>query len=228
MSKDTSETLRLFFDIDAATIARDLDRVRRNPCGIASELASVRVQSRNASSPEHDARRKHLFMIQACGLCGRDDISPEVRTFFASFGAGDIAQAAEMVAAFKGSCADISGQMDVMRTRDGVVDDENDRDEGQKDYRELENKYEKILERVADTVLVTVLRRYHLKDLADLFESDRVAFEVNREIGRRICMPATKELGDAAELMDGYFRDQYGDEAMERVLARVAEIQRKG
>jgi hypothetical protein len=215
MSKDTSTTLRLFFDIEPATIARDLERVRRNPCGIASELASVRVQSRNASNPEHDARRKHLFMIQACGLCCRDDISPEVRTFFASFGAGDIAQAAEMIAAFKYASAE-----------DGAVDGEKHPGERPKDDREIGDKYEKILERVADTVLVTVLRRYHLEDLADLFESDRVAFEINREIGRRICMPATKEFGDAAELMDGYFRDQYGDEAMAKVLARVAEIQR--
>jgi hypothetical protein len=68
----------------------------------------------------------------------------------------------------------------------------------------LNDEFEQLLERIYDTVFLSVLRRYHLEYYADLFERDRVEFEMQREIGRRAIMPV-RDNTEAVKLTDDYF-----------------------
>jgi hypothetical protein len=101
------------------------------------------------------------------------------------------------------------------------------RGEGPEDYRKLSDQYEVVLERIADTVFSFVLRRYHLSEHADLFERDRTAFEIQREIGCRVVMPVKKNEPEGRKGMDDHFRRHYGEAAFQRALERVQEIQRE-
>lgn len=226
MSKDPSKTLDLLFALEPQVITHDLRRAEEDIRSIADEIASVQAIPFDAKTPEIEARRAHLFMIQAHELCRRDTIAPEVQTFYAAFGAGHIAQDAEMVTGDKDTCAELSRQMDAIRRREGLADDEfwAMRGEGPQDYRDLNDEFGRVLERVADTIFIFAFRRYHLNGQADLFERDRVTFEIHREIGRRVIMPLKKDAADVEKMMDDYFRREYGTAAFERVLARVQEI----
>jgi hypothetical protein len=225
MSKDPSKTLDLLFAIEPQLITHDLRRAEDDIRSIADEIASVQAIPFDAKTPQIEARRAHLFMIQAHELCRRDSIAPEVQTFYAAFGAGHIAQDAEMVAADRDTCAELSRQMDAIRRREGLATDEfwAMQGEGPQDYRDLSDEFGRVLERITDTVFVFALRRYHLNDQADLFERDRVTFEIQREIGRRVIMPLKND-EEVGKMMDDYFRREYGTTAFERVLARVQEI----
>jgi hypothetical protein len=147
-------------------------------------------------------------------------VAPELRTFYAAFGAGHVAQDAEMVAADKDTCAELSSRMDAIRRREGLAKDEFwvMRDEGPQDYRDLSEEFGRVLERVADTVFLFVLRRYQMHEQADLFERNPVQFEIYREIGRRVSFPS-KDV-DIERTMDDYFRTEYGEDALRRVQSR--------
>lgn len=230
MSKTPSRTLELLFAIEPQIITRDLHDAEDDLRSVATEISSLLGIPFDAKTSEIDARLAHLLMIQAHEFCRRDTIAPEVQTFYAAFGAGHIAQDAEMVAADRDSCAELSARMDAIRRREGLADDEfwEMRHEGPQDYRDLSEKFGQMLERVADTIFVFVLRRYHLNAQADLHERDRVAFEVQREIGRRVIMSPREDAEDVQKMMDDYFRREYGEAAFERVLARVKQIRGDG
>ena len=168
-------------------------------------------------------------MVVAYERRRRDAVASELKTFYAAFGAGHIAQDAEMVAADKDTCAKLSSRMDVIRRREGLADDElwAMQHEGPQDYRELSDEFGRVLERVADTVFAFVLRRYHMDEHADLFERNRVAFEIQREVGRRVISPPRKETEDIEKQMDDYFRREYGADALHRVQARAKELRDK-
>ena len=114
--------------------------------------------------------------------------------------------------------------MEAIRVREGLAEDEfwAFKNEGPSDYQELSAEFGRILERVTDTVFIFALRRYHLGEVADLFEADRVLFEIQREVGRRLIFPSRDD--KVEKLMDDYFRREYGEEAFERVRSRTKEL----
>jgi hypothetical protein len=230
MSSNPAKTLELLFAIGPDVIMRDLRRAEEDLRAIAEEIRAIKANSLDVGTPEIKSKRSHLFMVQAYGLCHRDTVAPELQTFYAAFGAGHIAQDAEMVAAYQDTCAELSAQMDVIRRREGLAEGEFwvMRDEGPQDYRELSDQYGVVLERIADTVFSFVLRRYHLNRHADLFERDRTTFEIQREIGNRVVAPVARNEAEVRKMMDDQFRRQYGGAAFKHVLTRVKEIQREG
>lgn len=181
----------MLFDIKQDVINRDVRRAEEDIRTITNEISSLFSLPLTVRTSEIDARLAHLLMVQAHDLCRRDAVAPELKTFYAAFAARHIVQDAETVAADKDTCAELSARMDSIRRREGLADDEFwvMKDEGPQDYRELDDQFGRVLERVADTVFAFVLRRYHMDEHADLFERDRVAFEIQREVGRRVISP---------------------------------------
>jgi hypothetical protein len=169
-------------------------------------------------------------MIQAHELCRTETVAPEVQIYYAGFGAGHIAQAPKRVAAVKDTCAELLRKIEVIRLREGLAADEFwvTQDEGPQGFRDRDEQFGRVLKRVADTIFVFALHRYYLKDQADLFERDRVAFEIQREIGLRVIMPvktfaagirgiATVEMiAETEKMMDESFKRLYGTAAVRR------------
>lgn len=228
MSRNPSETLKILFDITQDAIDDDLQRAETDIHSISSEISSLFAMPLDVRTPKIDARLGHLLMVQASDFCSREAIAPELKTFYAAFGAGNVVQDAEMVAADKDTCAELASRMNAIRRREGLAVDEFwEFDEGPQDYRELDDEVGRILESVTDTVFTFVMRRYHIDEQADLFERNRVEFEIQREIGSRVTSPLSDEAEDVQKSMDDNFRRKYGEEALQRVLSRSKQLRRK-
>lgn len=224
MTTDSTETLDMLFGMEQVAIDRDLEVVKDKIRQVAAELSSLSAVPLAAKTSETNARILHLLMVQAHELCRHEAVEPEIKTFYAAFGAGHIAQEVEGVATNKDTLAELSSRMDAIRVREGLAEDEfwAFKHEGPSDYQELSAEFGRILERVTDTVFLFALRRYHLGDVADLFEKDRVLFEIQREVGRRLIFPSRDD--EVEKLMDDYFRREYGEEARQRVRSRTKEL----
>jgi hypothetical protein len=227
METDSTETLDILFGMEQAAIDRDLvvveDKIRR----VGAELSSLSAIPLDAKTSETNARLLHLLMVQAHELCRHEAVASEIKTFYAAFGAGHVAQEVESVATSKDTLAELSSRMDTIRVREGLAEDEfwAFKHEGPPDYQELSAEFGRILERVTDTVFLFALRRYRLGDVADLFETDRVLFEIQREVGRRVIFPSLDD--NTEKLMEDYFRREYGERAIERVRLRTGELRGK-
>jgi UTP:GlnB (protein PII) uridylyltransferase len=98
------------------------------------------------------------------------------------------------------------------------------RGEAPADYEKLDTRYGEVLQGIEDTVFVFALRRYHLDEQANLFEQDRLAFEIQREIGRRVLFNSKDS--EIERLLSDYFLREYGKEALRRVEIRVMELRK--
>jgi hypothetical protein len=228
MSRNPSQTLKLLFAIEQAEIDRDLERAKKDLLSLANEISALLAIPFNAKTPRTDARLAHLLLLQAHELSRRAAMAPELRTFYAAFGAGHVAQDAESIAADKDMCLELTKHMDAIRVREGLKEDELwvTTDEGPEDYRRLNEEFGRVLERVADTVFTFVLRRYRIDEQADLFEGDRVLFESYREVGRRVVFPS-RDI-EIEKMMDDYFASEYGIDALQRVKSRAGELRKQG
>lgn len=228
MSRDPSKTLSILFGLEKSTIDQDIRAAEIDLVGVANEISSLVGVPFDAKTPEIEARLAHLLMVQAYALCQRDGVPPEVKTFYAAFGAGGIVQDAESAAADKDTLARLSSEMEVIRRREGLSEDEFwMRNEGPADYEKLEDQYGQVLEKIEDTVFTFALRRYHLDEQANLFEQDRLTFEMHREIGRRVIFHPREDAASIEKLLDDYFLKEYGADALRRVELRVNELRAK-
>jgi hypothetical protein len=89
------------------------------------------------------------------------------------------------VAHEQGRLAELSRRMEDIRKSEGLQDDEFwPIGKGREDYQELSKESEELYKKVRDTVFTTVLRRYRLEDIADLYENDRARFDELSERAR--------------------------------------------
>ena len=84
------------------------------------------------------------------------------------------------------------------------------------------------MDAIRDTIFAFALRRYQMDEIADLFENDRIAFEIQREIGRRGFHTPRKETEAVEKLMDDYFRNRFGAKVLQRIQTRAKEIRDVG
>jgi hypothetical protein len=86
----------------------------------------------------------------------------------------------------QGRIAELGRQMEVIQRREGLGPDECCLiGDGPEDYQQLSNESEELYDKVHDTVFTTVLRRYHLGAVADLYETDRPKFDRLSERARK-------------------------------------------
>ncbi|PYL74515.1 MAG: hypothetical protein DMF26_10700 [Verrucomicrobia bacterium] len=225
MSRDPAKTLSILFAINQDLIDSQLNQAANDITRVRDEISSLLAIPFDAKTSESDARLAHLLLVQAYILCQRVGIPQELKTFYAAVGAGGLVQDAELAADDKDTLARLSAEMTAIRRREGLADDEFwMRGEGPPDFEALEAEYGRIIEKIEETVFVFALRRYHLDAEADLYERDRVTFELQREIGRRAVYRSPD--ADVEKFMDDYVRKEYGDDALSRVRARAEELRK--
>lgn len=225
MSKTPSKTLTILFSMERRTIDRDLESAEGEIVVLAGRISALFAIPVALRTPEIDARLAHLLMVQAHELCRNETLQPELKTFYAAFGAGYVAQDAEHVAAGKDTLANLSIRIDAIRRREGLADDEYwTRNQGPADYCALDAEFDRIVTGISEMVFAFALRRYRLENCAELYEQDRVTFEIKREVGRRIISPARGDTAAIEKLMDDYCRKQYGPDALHHVKVRTKQL----
>lgn len=220
MRDHTGEAWDIFSGIEQRAIDEELARVGSD----LEEFKRHRVhQKARRETPRERALEAHGFLVMASVLSRKEHILPEFRVHLADFAARRLTEDAQFLAYKKGRLAETGAQMEVIRVREGLLDplDYWPLGEGPDDYKALVEESSRECERIADTVMATILRRYRMDDLASLFEQDRRSFELQSEIGRRIGV--AKDETDS-EWMDQHIREEYGDDALVLVHHRIAEI----
>lgn len=224
-AQSSSETLAILFAIEQSVIDRDLAAAEENFDAVIDEIQALLVAPPKAKSPAKTARLAHLMMIQAHEVCQDENAPAEIKVYYAWFGAEQTVGEAENAAPGKDNLAEILSRIETIRKREGLAQGEYwERGNGPADFQELDDEFEEVLGRIRDTVFTFVLRRYRLDAQAELFERDRVEFEVQREVGRRFIAPAHKQTPDADQVMDEFFEDQYGPDALRRVHQRLVAL----
>ena len=221
-----AETLRIFFEIPHEVITRDVGRAEADYVGLTDEIASLEAVPLADRTPESEAHQRHLLIVQAAVVFKNEHVQPELKTFYVVKGAGSVVQLVEETADNKGSLAVLRNQMEAIERREGLPPGECWvwRHEGPDDYRALEDQCDQILERIEHTVYPSVLRRYGLTELADLYERDFATFDIQREIGSRVIYPREEPNSEVQTIIDGAIERDYGKDALERLRRRVEEI----
>lgn len=210
--------------MEPVEIDADLAKYQGRMSELIEDIRSLLHRPREQRTAEVEARIAHLRLIQAHEFCADETLPVEVRTFYAALGAEKVAQDAGIAAFEKGSLAQLSREMEEMKQRVELTDEEAwMRGEDSADYRRLAARQKETVERIEQTLIAFSLRRYGLTRPADLYENDRATFEVQREVGRILMMeggaPPTEK-----ELLEGYLGKRYGRDAVQRVLSRLQEI----
>lgn len=143
--------------------------------------------------------RSWLELVEAAENAG--EMSASHRFFMRVFAIERIHEARWLEGLYNEDLADLTAQMDEIRQREGLGEDECwSRGEGPADWSELNNQYELIL----DIKFENTLREYDLKDIADLYHTDRNAFDALREEGRRFVFEDIPELEKLSALQHQY------------------------
>ncbi len=213
--------MELFFGYPERIIKEDHGRAMANPKEVLKQLTDLPKSI--PPTPETEASWTHLSLILANWAWQSGNVVGEVAAFHAILPAEQIAEAAGSVALEKGKLREISQNIDAIRTREGLEENEFwPIGHGPLDYQDQESQFEHQFDKIFDTVIVFVLNRYGLHELANLFDQDRTQFEIKREIGRRVF---TDEDGsDLVRKWDAFFAKEHGSDALAKVKIRVAEI----
>ncbi len=102
MSNDPAAMLAIFLSIDPKVIARDLQEAKGQLRRVVDTISSLRAVHYKSRTPEIEAKISHFMMIQAHELANMPHVESEFKTFYASFGAGEVVQNAEEAAFNKG------------------------------------------------------------------------------------------------------------------------------
>jgi len=185
---DPVETLKLFFAIPKEQISRDLIAATEDeqPFILAATQRYLAVPPNKERAPKVVADFWHAQMLRACLMRKNPNIPEGMALYWASYNAHDVADAACDVASAAGQLAKFHRDMDRMETEEGLEEGEYwPLGNGPEEYELLRTESEALVDKITDTMIVHVLRRYGLNDEADLFESHRAAFDAKAEAGRK-------------------------------------------
>jgi hypothetical protein len=187
MDVDPAAVLHTLFAITRERIDRDVGEGERDLDAIMTDTDGYTIEERYESEDPHVmAEHFHRQMARAKVIRSQEAIPEEQKVFFAALAAEHIAEEAVGIAGDKGRLAELSRLLEEIRIREGLDDDDFWQiGEGPEDHEELEREWEKLAEKVRDTITAYTFRRYRLNDIADLYENDRTQFDALRERGRK-------------------------------------------
>ncbi len=187
MVYNPAEVLRLLLAIPQKQIRHDIADGERDFDRLMETAVASHQTKQGSEDPELFAKSFHWQLVRANVLQQRDDIPAEVRLFYAAKPADIIAEQACDIAHEKGKLAKLSSGMDEIGRRDGLAEDQYwPLGEGPDDYQAFSAESDELFEQVRATVFVTILRRYYLNAIANLFENDREEFDQKLEAGRKL------------------------------------------
>lgn len=203
------EELRSFFATSEATIATDISTAHDHCEAIAAELKTLTSVAMENRSADQTARIWHLLLLQAYALYTSPDVAIELRTFHACVAAGAVAGTAVTLMSTMEYFA-ILALLPSIRPRHGAAHGE---------YTSPEASGRGIHE----AVFAYTLRRYHLDEVANLFENEPLRLDLYREIGARVLFGHFCD-DEASKAIDETARRHFGENAFQKLLARVAEL----
>jgi hypothetical protein len=174
---ETADALKELFAIPAARITRDLAAADPEKLS-AGVLADAQAQMADPGSCACDsADHLHRTLLLASATEADANVPREVALHQARMAAGHVADLACELAVEKGRIGELSEFIE-----SGDRTDE--------ELAAAEAEADGLFDRIHDTMLATVLRRYNLRRAADLFETDRAEFDRQCEAGRRLIFGA--------------------------------------
>lgn len=186
--------LRIFFAISQAQIDLDVADGERDFDRLMQDTYASHLEQRDNEDSRIEAHYHHKQMVRAKVLHGRENLVEEFRLFLVSMAASRIAEEAVSVAHKNGRLAELGCRMLEIHRRESLQDEEFwPIGEGPDDYQRLSDESEELYEKVHDTVFTTVLRRYRLGDIADLYENDRDRYDALTERGRKLVFARSTE-----------------------------------
>lgn len=186
MSKDPAAVLRILLAIPQRAINQDLLEAEKDLIRLVDGTFSSHLRNRKNRDPEVSAEHYHKQMIRGKALQSMDTLHEDHKFIFAVMPAEEIAEEAVSVAHQRGRLAELGRRMEEIQIREGLQDDEFwPIGEGPEDYQALSEESEGLYESVHASVFTTILRRYRLKHIADLFENDRASFDARANRGRK-------------------------------------------
>lgn len=221
---DAESRLSYLLALEQVEIDAAITRYQGHLADLIEEIRRLLSRPRAQRTAEEEARIAHLRMIQAHAFNEDETLPIEVRTFYAALAVEKIAQDAVLAASGKGTVAQLERQMEEIRSREGLSGHENwPGEEAPHNYRHLAGCREELLKDIEHTLVAFLLRKYRMGELAEIYETDREAFDIQREVGR-ILMMESGSFPAEQELLEGYVGKTYGRDAVLRVLSRVRAI----
>ena len=228
-STNRAEALRIFFSIPQAQIDRDLGGALFDIKRIFEEISAYYALAEEGRTPELSARRYHNRFLQAHCMRKLPAICEAEALFHAVWAAEDIVNDAAMNALEKGQIGELMRRMKEIEQREGLK--ENDYwsiGEGPPEYQAANAQSDVLLEKIDEAVMPCVLRRYRFGAVADMYENNRMEFDVMREVGRRQVFPGKcKKLNDG-ESKAKYFFEEYGQAGVDLLNQRLKESGERG
>jgi hypothetical protein len=220
-SQHQVQTLRIFFSIPQARIDRDLGGALLDVKRICEEIDAYCALAEQERTPELSARRYHNDLLQAHYMRKLPQICQEAALFFLAVVVEHIVNDVATCAVEKGEIRELMRQMTEIERREGLKKNEYwTIEESPPDYRQINAASEVLLNSISETIFLCVLRRYRFEAMADLYEKNRMEFDVMREVGRRRMYPGKSvELKvDESEAM--FLFKKYGQAAVDLLRER--------
>jgi hypothetical protein len=186
-----AETFRLFMAIPP-------ERIERDAAGSLLDYEAARLRTvafyRTAEedmTPGQCAEHLHAKMVMGCIALAHPGVIPAAVAFhLAGVGAREATEAAAFAARQKGELGRLDVELDRIIAAAGIKDlHEAGDDDLPPEYHPLAERAGEISLNAQAAVMVTVLNRYGLRDLAGLFEADEAAFDARVREGYFVLFP---------------------------------------
>lgn len=223
---DPKETLRLFLGADPQWISDELSALRENADSIDGYLTEYRSIPVNARTPKEDAKALHYRLLQSHIFASSPGLHQDEVLYFVCLVASQVAEDAVMVEHQSARTLNaIMDQIEDIRRGEGMDDDEVwPLGDGPNDYRRLSKDYDALAEKIHETVFLHVLQLYGFTEYAELFENERMEYEVRYEAGRRFVLPPPKCTQESKRWSEKVLTDGYGPAAVARLDQRLQAI----
>jgi len=178
--------VQLLFRLSQAEVDRDLRDAEGRFRELMEERAALTRPLVSERTAAIEARDLHLCMLEAHAVRKLRHLPEDLAFFLAVHAAEAIAFEACGDALDGGRAGELSQQMHSIEARAGLArNDAFSIADAPPDWRALSDECDALLDKIDATVHTQVLRRYRFADIATLYETDRVTYEVRREVGRR-------------------------------------------
>lgn len=188
--RNAQEIFSAFFAIPDSQLEADIAAAKERPTAFIDDFGSQREltpRGRILDAKEEVAQlHARLLWGHALIASGR---RIETAMFAVSLTALHFANHASNLASQRGEMAQLSREMGEIENRHGV--DCFLIGEGPPDWERCQSASRRLLDEFEDMIVQQVLERYGFADLVELFERDRLEFDVSVEVGRRLNMESS-------------------------------------
>jgi hypothetical protein len=225
MSYDPARVLKIFFDIEPATIRADLRKANEDNSEFKKELSSLMNTLDEAKTSEDWTRQAHLWMVQANRFQHDEQAETEAKVYMAVNASLHITCHAHRDAEKKDPLKGLWLEMHaICKHLESAGRQSTTHDADLAHYSRVRAEYWAHLEKVDDIYFTTVLERYGLEKVSALFDSDRKEYAIQREVGRHLLNQAPPEDHPASKEITAGLVHRFGEGVPKVVSDRVAQI----